>query len=273
MTKVEDACVSKGARFLVVLLPAYNERVALERMVPRVLSAIRGRANRVAVYIIDDGSSDSTADFARDAEVEIRVVSHRQNLGYGCALSTGFTCALDDMADVVVTMDADDTHEPSCIPAMLDALETADVAVASRYISGAQVRGVPILRSAISAIANRSATGVLGIRSPSDLSSGFRAYRASALRSIQAVDRDFAQVSRLGFVANVWLVLELIAVGYRVAEIPIRLEYGRKPSPSSLRLLSVLYLGGRVLLKHVMVRASVALSNSVRTGRGGSGVV
>ena len=113
----------------VVIIPAYNEESRISAIIRRAASA----APDVDVVVINDGSSDRTADAARDAGAV--VLSHPFNMGYGVSLQTGYKYALNHDYGAVVQMDADGQHDPVYIPQMLEALrvQKADMVIGSRY--------------------------------------------------------------------------------------------------------------------------------------------
>lgn len=111
---------------------------------------------------------------------ELHIVIHERNLGLGKALESGFAIAKED---IIVTMDADCTHDPSLIPVLVKALNNADVAIASRYVSGGGMQGVPWYRQALSVAGNRVLSTVL--KWPvNDGTSGYRAYRKDCLKEL-----------------------------------------------------------------------------------------
>src|SRR5688572_3096028 len=142
----------------------------------------------VDVLVIDDNSPDGTADMARllaDELGGIRVVQREGKLGLGSAYRDGFRQVIDEGYDVVVSMDADLSHDPAVVPTMLTLLaDGADVVVGSRYVPGGGTTDWPVRRQLLSRWGNAYTRTVL--RLPvRDCTSGFRAYRASALAAIE----------------------------------------------------------------------------------------
>jgi len=238
-----------------IVLPAFNEAPNL----PPLLAALRdtlaagGRPHRI--ILVDDGSRDGTAAAARAAAGDLRldIVTHADNRGLGAALASGLARAVDGAAvdDVVVTMDADDTHPPACIPALLACLDAgADLAIASRYQPGARVRGVPWRRRALSRAAAwliRLAAPVPGVR---DATSGFRAYRVAALRSAAALRAPRPLIEGDGFACMLGLLFALDAAGARCAEAPIDLRYDRKRGASKLRVWTTARASMALIARH-----------------------
>jgi len=222
-----------------IVLPAYDEAENLPALLTALAHTLAALSAPGRVWLVDDGSRDATADVARRfaPALAITVEVHGQNLGLGRTLADGLARALAAAADddAIVTMDADDTHPPAVIPSLLAALDAgADVAVASRYVAGARLHGVPLRRRLLSHAAAqlvRLAAPVAGVR---DVTCGFRAYRVAALR--RAAARYDHLVEADGFACMLDLLLKLDAVGATITEVPIDLRYDRKRGASKLRV-------------------------------------
>ena len=168
----------------VVVIPTYNERDNVSTVIEQVLAAAD-----VDVLVVDDSSPDGTAAVvANRAETDSRVhlLVRPEKAGLGAAYRDGFTWALDARYDRIVQMDADLSHPPARVPALLNALDSHDVAVGSRYVAGGTVRNWPAHRRLISWLGNQYVRVVL--RLPvRDATAGFKAYRSVALTEIGAV--------------------------------------------------------------------------------------
>jgi len=236
-----------------IVLPAYDEAENLPALLTALAQTLAGLSSPGRVYLVDDGSRDATADVAMGfaPALSIIVERHARNLGLGRTLADGLARALAEAADAdaIVTMDADDTHPPAVIPALLAALDAgADVAVASRYVAGARLHGVPLHRRLLSLAAAqvvRAAAPVPGVR---DVTCGFRAYRADALR--RAAARYGQLVEADGFACMLDLLLKLHAVGATITEVPIDLRYDRKRGASKLRIGRTVAETVGVMMKH-----------------------
>jgi len=219
-----------------IVLPAYNEFAALPPLLESIARLPHGGAWRVVV--VDDGSQDGTGAAARryDGRLSLEVLTHPRNLGLAAAMRTGLDAACRRAApgDVIVTMDADNTHRPEQIPVMVAAVEEgADVVIASRYARGASQAGVPPHRAALSAGIGwllRARFGLPGVR---DYSCGFRAYRAEILQKTLAAHGP-RLIESQGFVVMTELLVKLAPLRPRVVEVPLDLRYDRKVGPSKM---------------------------------------
>ena len=198
-----------------VVVPTYDERENLERVVPRILA----QGPDVHVLVVDDASPDGTgalADALAAREPRLRVLHRSGKRGLGSAYVEGFQYALRETdARFVIQMDADLSHDPDAIPALLEAMETADVVVGSRYAGGVRVINWPLFRLIISVAANFYAARVTGVRLH-DLTSGFKCYRRTTLEALP-LDR----IRSDGYAFNIEMVVLAAYRGLRVREIPI----------------------------------------------------
>ena len=164
----------------VVVLPTYNEAENLDA----VVQALRGLAVPLRVLVVDDASPDGTGRLAEDlarGRTDLRVIQREGPRGFGEAQTEGLRAALADGATAIVTMDCDFSHDPATVPALLRALEDADLAIGSRdtWRAGASWAG-RLHRRALSATANGFVRALFGL-SARDCTSGFRAYRPEVL--------------------------------------------------------------------------------------------
>lgn len=200
-----------------VIIPTYNERENIDRIVPQVLE----KEPSIRVLIVDDNSPDGTGEIAdRMAKENDRVfVIHRQNKsGLGTAYITGFKFALERDFDYVFEMDCDFSHDPKYIPHFLQAIKEHDLVLGSRYISGVNVINWPMSRLLLSYYANvysRIVTG-LPVR---DATSGFKCFRREVLKAI-----DLEEVKSNGYSFQIEMSFRAWKKGFRIKEIPIVFE-------------------------------------------------
>ena len=199
----------------VVVLPTYNEA---ENIVA-FLRALRAAVPEADVLVVDDNSPDGTAALAEEMAAElgrIKVLVRAGKQGLGAAYRHGFTTAFDEDYDTIISMDADFSHDPAAIPTMLQLVaDSADAVIGSRYVPGGATVDWPLRRRLLSRWGNRYTAAIL--RLPvRDCTSGFRAYRATALRAI-----DPASTTAEGYAFLTELARKLIANGSAIVETPI----------------------------------------------------
>ena len=204
----------------VVAVPTYNEIENLPAIVAALLALpVAG----LRVLVVDDNSPDGTGHLADDlaAESAGRVaVLHRPGKGgLGPAYLAGFAWALANGADAVVEMDADFSHDPDVVPALLDRLRTCDLALGSRYIPGGGVDPAwSRPRRLLSRFGGLYASFILGLPIQ-DPTSGFRAYRREAL---EAIDRS--RVRSNGYTFQIEMAYAVHRRGLRLCELPIHFK-------------------------------------------------
>ncbi|MCK4546037.1 MAG: polyprenol monophosphomannose synthase [Candidatus Eisenbacteria sp.] len=198
----------------VIVIPTYNERENISRLIPEVLSAGDG----IEVLVVDDNSPDGTGDLVdrmRDGDSRIHVLHRPGKMGLGSAYVDGFRIALDLGAELVFEMDADFSHDPKYIPEFLRKIGQYDVVLGSRYLDGVNVVNWPLSRLILSVGANvysRIVTGV-PIR---DLTGGFKCFRRKVLESV-----EFADMKSDGYAFQIEVNFKCWRAGFRLCEIPI----------------------------------------------------
>jgi dolichol-phosphate mannosyltransferase len=198
-----------------VLIPTYNERENLPLIVSGVLAHEHTR-----VMVIDDGSPDGTGqlgdDLARQHPGRVSVMHRTGQRGLGRSYLDGFRAALESDAEYVCQMDADLSHDPRFLPALIaSAAAGAGLTIGSRYLEGGRVENWPLRRVMLSGFANtyiRTATG-LHVR---DCTSGYRCWRRDALARLP-LDR----ITSEGYSFLVEVTFFAAASGVRIAEVPI----------------------------------------------------
>ena len=199
----------------VIVLPTYNERENVDAF----LRKVRGTVKDAEILVVDDNSPDGTGAVAEVVAGELGniTVLHRVDKeGLGSAYRAGFAAVLDQDYDVIVSMDSDFSHDPAAIPGMRSLIsDGADVVIGSRYTTGGGVIDWPVHRQLLSKWGNRYTRSVLGVR-PFDCTSGFRAYRSEALRTIKP-----ESTSAEGYAFLTELVRRAGRNGLQVVETPI----------------------------------------------------
>jgi dolichol-phosphate mannosyltransferase len=227
-------------RVVYVVLPAYNEEANMPSLLDSLREAMEETFTRYEVIVVDDGSRDRTGQIveAFSREMPVVLIRHPVNQGLGATVRDGLLAALERASerDIIVTMDADDTHTPGLIVRMVRMItEGYDVLIASRYQPESRVYGVSLLRRIMSRGASLLMRVMFPIRGVRDFTCGYRAYRASVLR--QAVDRYKGEfVNQEGFQCMVDILLKLRQMRLIFGEVPLLLRYDRKGGQSKMRV-------------------------------------
>jgi dolichol-phosphate mannosyltransferase len=221
----------------IVVLPTYNER----ENVGALLAAVRSTLPAADVLVVDDNSPDGTASIVEETAAElgqIKLLRRPGKHGLGSAYREGFAVALDEGYEAVVSMDVDFSHDPTSLPELLALLDAgADAVIGSRYVPGGATVDWPLHRRILSRWGNRYTSLVLRLQ-VRDCTSGFRAYRASALAAIEP-----SSTTAEGYAFLTELVRRLVRSGYRVMESPIVFRdrrYGESKMSSRIIVESML---------------------------------
>jgi dolichol-phosphate mannosyltransferase len=226
-----------------VVLPCLNEEASLPALLARYAAQRRllPAGWKLRVCVVDDGSTDSTAAIAgRDVDgLKPELLQHPRNMGLGQALLTGITAFLDSPEaapdDCLLVMDADGTHPPELLPALLERLADCDVVVASRYAPGGAEHGLTARRRLLSRLASLGLRCIAPVRGVRDYSCGFRLYRRSMLARAAAHFGSMLVTER-GFTCMAELLIKLGRCGARCGEVPLELHYELKGGPSKMNV-------------------------------------
>jgi dolichol-phosphate mannosyltransferase len=167
----------------------------------------------------------------------------------GTTIQDGLDTAIATSAEVIVTMDADETHDPELIPGMVRCVAAGfDVVIASRYVKGSRVEGVPYFRRFLSAGAALLFRMLFPIRGVRDYTSGFRAFKAESLKAALTANRR-QLVEERGFQFSAGLLLGLRRLNFRYREVPIILRYDWKRSTSKMNVFRTIGSTFRMMLR------------------------
>lgn len=201
---------------VLVVLPTYNEKDNLER----VVAGVRHLGHDVLV--VDDGSPDGTGEIAERlaaSDTGVRVLHRERKLGLGSAYEDAFRIGLAEGSALFVEMDADGSHRSEDLDAIIEAARgCGGLAIGSRYIHGGEIVGWPPHRLLLSRLANVYCRALLRLRTH-DCTSGFRCYTRELLASIK-LDEIVSQ----GYSFQIEMVHHAVKLGYPVVEVPIRFE-------------------------------------------------
>ncbi len=198
-----------------VIVPTYNEVENLASLVEAVLA----QPADLSLLVVDDDSPDGTGKLADELAMtnpdRLSVLHRPGKSGIGPAYIAGFRQSLQGDAEMIVTMDADLSHDPHDLPRMLQAAASADVVIGSRYVEGGSTVGWPLHRRLISKGGGTYARFVLGVP-VRDLTSGYKVYRREVIEQF-----DFDHIRSDGYGFQIETVFRAIKNGFRVVEIPI----------------------------------------------------
>ncbi len=203
-----------------VTLATYNEIENLPKLVDEILSV----APQVDILVVDDSSPDGTGAWCDERaahEPRLHCLHRSGKLGLGTATIAGMQYAIERGYRYVLNMDADFSHHPQHIPALLAGMQNdngtpaADVMIGSRYVAGGAIEGWPLRRHLMSRTVNVFARCLLGLP-PRDCSGAFRCYRTSLLKQI-----DFASVRSRGYSFQEEILWHLKRLGATMRETPI----------------------------------------------------
>jgi dolichol-phosphate mannosyltransferase len=238
-----------------VVLPTYNEAENL----PGIAAAILAALPAATLLVVDDSSPDGTGDIAdglAESEPRITVLHRPGKQGLGRAYLDGFRRALTDRASIVVQMDADWSHDPASLPALVAPITDgrADLVIGSRYTRGGRVEDWGVGRRLISRGGSLFAKIVLGLK-PSDLTGGFKAWRGSTLAEI-----PFDGVHAGGYVFQIEMTHRANRAGARIAEVPITFRDRRVGQSKMSR---------RIIVEALLVVVRLRLEELRRPRQGG----
>src|SRR6266849_4451104 len=199
----------------IVVVPTYNERDNLTALV----EGVRRHIPDLHILFVDDNSPDGTGDLAAELSLEsagtIQVLHRPAKMGLGPAYLDGFRHALEAGYDIIVQMDADLSHDPCYLPALIEKIEHADLVLGSRYLTGINVVNWDFKRLLMSKLASIYARWITGMP-VSDATGGFKCWRGKALAEV-----GLEKVSSIGYLFQIEMTYRAFRHGLRVEEVPI----------------------------------------------------
>lgn len=198
----------------VVVIPTYNERDNIEKLVAAVLAQDSG----IHVLIVDDNSPDGTGalvDRMAHDDARVHALHRKGKLGLGSAYREGFRFALEHEADFIMEMDADFSHDPELIPRFIEKMQEYDLVIGSRYLNGVSVVNWPLRRLMLSYFANVYTRTITGLKI-SDCTSGFKCFRRRVLEHI-----DLSRIKSDGYSFQIEMNYRCVENGFSVGELPI----------------------------------------------------
>ena len=201
----------------IVIIPTYNERENIENIIRAVFS-LEGDYH---ILVVEDGSPDGTAAIVRTLQAEfpeqLHMLERSGKLGLGTAYIAGFRWALERSYEYIFEMDADFSHNPQDLPRLYAAcaIEGADVAIGSRYVSGVNVVNWPMGRVLMSYFASKYVRLITGL-DIHDTTAGFVCYRRRVLSTI-----PLEQVRFKGYAFQIEMKFTAVQCGFSVKEVPV----------------------------------------------------
>lgn len=251
-----------GISSLMLVLPAYNEMANLASLLGRceeVFGLLRRLGYECSYVIVDDGSTDGTAEFLQEyrQKLPVTVITHDPNQGLGPTIRDGLKRAseLADDDGIIFAMDADNTHPPGLMIRMTKMiLEGSDIVIASRYRPGARVVGLSASRRLMSFGARLLFRAVFPIPGVRDYTCGYRAYRARALK---AAFRCYGErfVEHRGFQCMADILLKLSRLDLIMNEAPMILRYDLKGGQSKMQVGATAWSTLKMILQRRFERA------------------
>lgn len=222
-------------------LPAYNEEAGIECLLSTIARFREVSRYNIQVLVVDDGSTDTTAakveNFAEGQDY-LRMIRHQGNKGLGEAVKTIFRYATENLQDndILVTMDADNTHSPFLVESMIGTLISydLDMVVASRFTKGGCELGLKAVRKLYSRGAMFFFKLFFPIKNINDYSSGFRAYRIGTIKIAQKRWKEL--ITTNGFDCMAEVAAKFSRMGIRAGEVPLVLNYDLKEGESKMKV-------------------------------------
>lgn len=207
-------CSVPSRPFTVACIPAYNEEQHIAKVIVEAINHVD------QVIVCDDGSEDMTGTIAE--KLGAIVITHKRNLGYGAAIASLFGKALEMKAEIVVTLDADEQHDPKEIPLVIQPIidNQADIVIGSRFLADKEKH-----ISSYRKVGIKTITKIANVVAESDVTdsqSGFRAYRQRAVSAISVTEQGMGASTEIIFKAQLNKLT--------MAEVPITVTYGKDSS-------------------------------------------
>lgn len=235
-------------------VPAYNEEQTIQSLMTRVQALVDNYDLDLTFVVANDGSRDRTLEITRAfaATYKKEIIDIQPNQGLANAMRTLYQYAFDHLqpTDILVTMDADDSHNPLLIPRMIQQIqEGSSIVIASRYQRGAEIFGLSRFRKITAVGASLLFRIFAPIPRVKDYTCGFRAYEGDLLLQAKArYGQKF--IEEKGFSCTAEALLKLAKLKPIVHEVPMILRYDRKAGPSKMPVLKTIKLTLGLLRKY-----------------------
>ncbi len=197
-----------------IIIPTFNELENVKKLIPDILN----RYDNVDILIVDDNSPDGTADFVMEfgkTNESVKILKRQKKMGLGTAYVTGFKYALQHNYDFIFQMDADYSHDPKEIQNFLRMIESYDLVLGSRYLTGVNVVNWPMRRLLLSYFANLYTQIITGLP-VKDTTGGYKCFRREVLEKI-----NFDKIKSNGYAFQIEMTFKAWKKDFKIGEIPI----------------------------------------------------
>jgi dolichol-phosphate mannosyltransferase len=220
-----------AAEKTLIIIPTYNEKENIGLCIPAIDQAVPG----VHILVVDDSSPDGTSAYVKEIAAKrsgLFVLDRLKKEGLGKAYVAGFNWALMRDYEYIFEMDADFSHDPKYLPDFLKAIETNDLVIGSRYVSGVNVINWPMSRLLLSYFSSMLVRIIVGIPIR-DCTAGFKCFRRKVLEKI-----DLAKIDSSGYAFQIEMNYRALKNDFRILEIPIVFtERQRGVSKMSIKII------------------------------------
>ncbi len=231
---------------IMVGLPAYNESQSIAKLMDRINLVRQDTKVNLEIFVVNDGSSDDTEQYLMSYSQRfpyIKYVNHSCNLGLARGMKTIIDYSTNNLKydDILVVLDADNTHNPNIIPAMVEELisKNLDIIIASRFEKGGQEIGLSYYRKFLSRGASLFANIFFNVKGVKDYSCGFRAYNVGFLKKMEDYYGE-KLIQAQGFECMIELIIKAGLLEAKISEYPLVLEYNLKETPSKMKAIKTI---------------------------------
>lgn len=244
-----------------IILPIYNEADVIGRLLEKIDSQMRQNSYKYRILAINDGSTDNSLEVIKSYQnrIPIDIIDLKVNQGVGEVFRCGFKATLKKAqdTDIVVTMDADNTHDPRLIKMMQHKLnEGYDAVIASCFATGGMYVGVPFLRYIMTTLCNHLYQILFPIRGIREYTGFYRAYNAGALKKA-FLKFGSSLIETNGFAVMAEFLIKLRRVPFIICEVPLILRYDFKGEKSKLKIFPTVKEHLKVIFKNLFKRSII----------------